>query len=251
MLERFIHRPHKTDIVKIIYSKTDYSTPFLIYTKNGDRISCLKIYPYNKNFITTNTTKYLVYSHGNSSNIITQFNYFRELSNDLDTIIITYDYVGYSLSENKWPSENRCYDSIECVMDHLLVELQINPENIYLVGRSLGTGVVIDYLSKHPWTTPAILISPYKSIFTTKFRYNFLKVFDKFVSIDKIKNVKCPIKIFHGHNDNTISLCHSMELYELLPNKSLEPTLFDNTNHRNILGKIKVEDYLEVFNHKI
>ena len=120
---------------------------------------------------------------------------------------------------------------------------------ILLVGQSLGTGIVVDYISKqqNKWSNPVILISPYKSIPKIITQYNlieFLICKNKFCTYDKIIKTICPIKIFHGCIDNLIPISHSEELFELTPNKSIQPTWFDNTGHNDILNKIDMDEYI-------
>ena len=61
--------------------------------------------------------------------------------------VVAFDYQGYGLSEGE-PSESACYQDLACVVDYVNRALLTPNRNIYLVGQSLGTGVVIDYVSK-------------------------------------------------------------------------------------------------------
>src|SRR5258705_194298 len=82
--------------------------------------------------------------------------------------------------------------------------MNIEEKNIILIGQSLGTGIVIDYVSKNKWDSPIILISPYKSIISVVCDSSIVKPIDKFQSLKKIKSITCPVKIFHGKEDKTI-----------------------------------------------
>lgn len=248
LLEWFIHNPPRIDIAKIYHRGKNIS--FELYTKYGDKIMCARIEP-QEGFVATKDTKYLVFSHGNSSSYLSHIEHFMKLSEKLNVVIIVYDYIGYGFSENKRPTEKRCYESLECVMDYLFYDLNIDKKNIYLVGRSLGTGIVIDYVSKNLWSTPIILFSPYKSILSTKINSRFISFIDKFVSIKKIKNVKCPVKIFHGFNDTTVPISHGHEIFNALKNKSIDPSWYSEAKHCNIFDYVTIDDYQKVLNNKI
>lgn len=53
------------------------------------------------------------------------------------------EYIGYGLSEGE-PSEQSCYDSLYAGYHYLTKTLQIPPEHIILMGKSMGTGPVVE-----------------------------------------------------------------------------------------------------------
>ncbi len=71
----------------------------------------------------------------------------------------------------------------------------------------------------------------------------FLICKNKFCSYDKITKSTCPVKIFHGQLDNIIPITHSIELYNLTPNKLLQPTWYLNAGHNDILNLIGLSEY--------
>src|SRR5207237_1298732 len=102
--------------------------------------------------------------------------------------------------------ENLCYRSHEIVVDYVK-NLDVNDDNIYLIGQSLGTGIVVDYAHKTKWKSDITLISPYLSIpriminndivdtMVAKYQFNSLK---------KIKKIEAGINIIHGDKDDLI-----------------------------------------------
>lgn len=241
-MEYLIHKPVPFPIEKINQINSSRSRLFDVYTDNNDKISGIEIYA--KNSDGPHSNKYIIYSHGNKGNITTNFDYLLKLSDELNINIVTYDYIGYGLSEKKQPTEQGCYDSLKQIILYVKNNKRVNADDIYLVGRSLGTGVVIDYVSKNKWNTPIILISPYKNIISTY--VNIYPFPNKFNSIDKIKNIKCPIKIFHGEDDNIVDISHASELYQHVRNKKFRPTWFRGTGHADILSKITGNNYEEI-----
>lgn len=240
-IEQMIYYPPAIPPSNFNSLNNERSEFFTLTTISNNQIGVVIVHPKN-----INSTKYLVFSHGNGSDIYTMYDYFVCLSNMLQVNVVGYDYVGYGISRNVRPSETGCYESMECIMNYLLNNRKISPRNIYLMGQSLGTGVVVDYIAKHDWRNPVILISPYKSICRVVSDTSCIKPIDKFTSLDKLKKVNCPIKVFHGMNDEVINVAHGVAIYHNLNNKKFPPVWFTNTGHNDILHKISREELMEV-----
>jgi pimeloyl-ACP methyl ester carboxylesterase len=193
--------------------------------------------------------KYIVYSHGNALDIYGTLDYQIFLANKFNVNCLCYDYPGYGKSTGKMCEEN-CYNSLKLVMSFLIQTKGVLPKNITLLGRSLGTGVVVDYACNNNWSNPIILISPYKSIITVVTDIFLGKFIDKFESLKKIKDIKCPVKIFHGELDEIINISHGIELYNAIPEiHKLRPTWIKETGHGDILIKINDNEILEILNY--
>lgn len=189
--------------------------------------------------------KVVVWAHGNATDIKNSYNLGVQLASELEENVIFFDYFGYGLSSGDEASEQKCYESITGVMNYVLEKYKY--ENIIIVGHSIGTGIVVDWAEKYGWKRPIVLISPYTSLFSIV--TNLVPYFmDKFVTIKKVPNLLCPVKIYHGIYDNLININHSKKIYNELPNKSLKPTYFDATGHDNILDKINWSDIKDLLN---
>ncbi|AYV85024.1 MAG: hydrolase family protein [Satyrvirus sp.] len=246
-IEDFIYMPPDTRGKIENFRELGTTRSKLIYhqTKDNKTICGVVIYPYYNN----NPDKYIVFSHGNASDIYSMFYFMKDLSDKLGVGIIGYDYIGFGMSHDEKPSERGCYDSMEAIMDYILNELYIDKKNIYLLGQSLGTGIAIDYVFKHNWTNPIILVSPYKSICRVVADTSLVAPIDKFNTLKKLGSITCPVKIFHGDLDKVISITHGKEIYENLKNKTFDPVWFKNVGHNDILYKIENAHYFEVLNH--
>jgi pimeloyl-ACP methyl ester carboxylesterase len=227
--------------VSINIDKTNMKT---IKSKNGNKITY-----FTYNIKENKNNKVIIWSHGNAMNAYYLQNYFEKLSSQLDIDIISYDYQGYGFSEGT-PTEEACYEDLYSVIEIMKKKY----EKIYLIGHSIGTGIVAHHASVNNWKYPIMLISPYKSIIsiiTDKISNNIrdlLYIFDVFSTVDKIKNARCKIKIIHGLNDNLISSSHSKELYEMLNDKVTKPIFIKDTSHNDILEKINIEIFEEFIN---
>ena len=246
-IESLIYYPPNTPVHYFEELKTSRSTVLILNTKNG-YVPAVVVCPIGYRIESTTGLKYIIFSHGNGADIYGMFEYFKILADALNVCVVGYDYIGYGLSSMNKPTESNCYLSMQTCMNYVIDELKVNPINVYLIGHSLGSGVVIDYVSKKSWVNPIILISPYKSICSTQFDSSLVRLVDKFTSLDKMPRVRCPVKIFHGKQDTLITIEHGEALYNATINKKFKPTWFDGADHNNMLNRIEMYYYQEVLN---
>lgn len=124
--------------------------------------------------------------------------------------VFAYDYRGYGTSEGT-PSEARCYQDADAIYQYLVETLHVPPDRIIIYGRSLGGAMATYTASRHP---AAGLIL--ESSFTTAFRVVTrvpLTPFDKFRNVDRIGQVRCPVLIIHGRQDEVIPFAHGEQLF--------------------------------------
>ena len=76
--------------------------------------------------------------------------------------VIFVEYPGYSIYSAE-KSENIIYDDSLIVYEFIIKKFDLKDENIYIIGRALGTGPAI-YLSSIKNPKALFLISPFKSI---------------------------------------------------------------------------------------
>ncbi len=176
-------------------------------------------------------TRTILYSYGNAEDIETVRPELEKL-HDMGFAIMAYDYPGYGFSGGD-PSEQGAYRAIDAAYAHLTQTLKIAPENIVVMGRSLGGGVSVDLASREK-IGGLILQSTFKSAFRVLTNWRILP-FDKFNNIGKIRNVKCPILIAHGTADEVIPFHHGTALFEA----ANEPKQFypvPGARHNNVFG---------------
>jgi hypothetical protein len=184
----------------------------------------------------------IIFSHGNATDIFSMLDYLHTLSNAIGITMVCYDYPSYGLSKGI-PTEQTCVDALTRVTNHY------KDKRVLQIGQSLGTGVVMGFVSNNEWNENIMLISPYKSIprvIVDSFVAESCIANHRFSSIAKIENVICPVKMFHGLQDELILHTHTQDLFDALKNKKFQPTYFDNCDHNNILRKITKEDYEEL-----
>jgi len=176
--------------------------------------------------------KYAIFFHGNAEDINLAYEILNHIRFTLNINVIAPEYPGYGIYPGR-PSEEIIFLNSLILYRYMTEVLQISVNNIIIFGRSIGTGPAV-YLASKKDVSALILISPMMSIRNVvkdilgKFvSYTFK---DQFRSIEMIQDVKCPILIIHGQNDNLIKYYHSTELY----NKSKAPCeliLPENMDH--------------------
>ena len=202
---------------------------------------------------------YILWSHGNGSDLIESYPVMKALHSELGRHIgiIMYDYEGYGLSSGKCREVN-CYRDLDIMVKLCRTQFKIPSDRLFLLGHSLGTGVVIDYVSSRPeWKTPIILLSPYKTIsrvlvdphWTDLFTNLVVNSLDRFTSINKFDKIRCPVIIYHGLKDTMIDYRHSVELRKL-NKKRTTLILLKSAGHNDILSYIDPKEIWNiVFNH--
>lgn len=238
ILERLIHKPKRFNINLI---QEDYGTVLHPYNVGKKHVAYyIKIEPETNN----NPNSIIIYSHGNSGNVYLCYKYCKLLADTLNITVVVYDYVGYGVSY-AYPSEKMCYKSLKCLIE----KLKTDDNHIYLIGRSLGTAVVVDFLSKNNWTNSVILISPLKSIFTLFINANIMFPLDKFNTYNKLKKVNCPLLIYHGVKDSIIPVSHTEDIMEYLfrHKKRINIRYLHEADHEDILSHIDMKEFNEYF----
>lgn len=206
--------PHATykDTKQILKLKTD----------DGSQISALYL-PNPK------ATYTILYSHGNAEDLgnVGRLKKIR----DLGFSVFAYDYNGYGTSAGV-PSENNAYRDVNAAYDYVTGNLKIPPEHIIAYGRSLGGAMAVDLASRKQLAGLVI-----ESSFVTAFRVLTripLFPFDKFQSINKLKQVHCPVFVIHGKSDGVIPFWHGEKLYQQA-NEPKTPLWIDGAGHNDLL----------------
>jgi len=189
------------------------------------------------------TKSLIIFAHGNACDLFDMD--LQPLANALHVPILAFDYPGYGESEGT-PSEASACRALAAMVAYAQWELGYTTSKIFLCGQSLGTGVVTHhaYVHRDSWTTPIILISPFRSIVKVVSRSLgplacLASPLDRFQSETKFKHLKCPVKIYHGLEDTIIPPDHSRKLLEALPAPlRLPPTWMPGIGHNGILEAI-------------
>lgn len=181
----------------------------------------------------------MLYFHGNASNngdIVDNAAIFHQLG--LSVLLI--DYRGYGKSSTTFPSEKRVYEDAEAAWQYLTEVKQIEPDNIFVYGHSLGGAIAINLAIKQPNMAGLITEGTFTSIkemgaLNPIFKLlplNFL-VTQRFDSINKISSLKVPILMFHGSEDEIIPVEMAKQLFNQAPQPK-ELIFISQAQHNNL-----------------
>lgn len=212
---------------------------------NIEKIPCLfKGDPKSKNI--------LIVFHCNGIDMLSAFDSLSNACEKYKINLLFPEYPGYSIYDSPLSSE-KCLENSLIIYDYILNHIKnITEKNIYILGRSLGTGMAV-YLSSQRNPAGVILVSPYTTFADVGKRFHseeFYQALSKHLrSIDYIDKVKSPLLIIHGKNDKLIDFNAAKKLYEKNNGKIKKIKLIDDMDHNNI-GFFNLEKYIMEFMNK-
>ncbi len=177
--------------------------------------------------------KTILMCHGNGADV-GHFD-LEMLSRTYGANICVFDYAGYGLHSCKESSEENCQNDVIAVYEYLVLQKKINPENIYIFGRSLGTYMAC-FLAHH---TRNHKKSPQKLILVSPLMSGVGVVTDLWTPIDKFMNyalapeIKCSTLILHGDKDEIVPYSCGHNLSKNFPNLYKFYTL-KNCGHNDV-----------------
>ncbi|KAL3937482.1 MAG: hypothetical protein SGBAC_007419 [Bacillariaceae sp.] len=204
-----------------------------IVTKSGIKVPAVHIEQPGAEFT-------IIYSHGNAEDVGISLRYLDALSHNMRASVIAYEYPGYSISEGE-PSEENCYEAINAAYKYATETVKLQPSEIVLFGRSLGTGPTVDLCSRSPDVGGCILESPLESGIrsVTGVSCCFASL-DIFRNYSKIEDIKCPVLIMHGTDDEVVPCNNGKTLYGQLQKRPCHesvdypPVWIPNRGHNNM-----------------
>lgn len=155
--------------------------------------------------------------HGNGGDVANFFPY-QQFFQKIGITSYGFDYRGYGKSSG-WPTESGLYRDAEAIVQYVMMREQVTPENLIIVGISVGSGPAT-YIANQLQPKTLIFYSPFKSLkeaVKSQPIIGFLHPFliYKFPVIEHMKNLKdsCVI-IVHGTKDNIIPIKQGRAIYE-------------------------------------
>jgi len=177
-------------------------------TKSEPSIPCLYL-PYKYG-----SDKVLIYFHGNAEDIGWALEFCNALKAHLQVHVLAMEYPGYSMYVGEPDADKICRDA-EIVFDFLTMEIGIAPNNVFLFGRSIGSGPAT-FLASRRDPGALLLMSPIASVRAVAKevagKLANLMVAERFKNIDEIKNVRCPSYFIHGKADTLVPFKQTVDL---------------------------------------
>ena len=161
----------------------------------------------------------ILFFHGNAGNISHRLDTV-DLYHRLGFNLLIVDYRGYGQSEGR-PTEQGTYLDAEAAWHHLVEDRQLAPEQIVIVGRSLGGGIA-SWLAQHQPAGALVLESTFTSIPDMAARqFPFLPVRPlariQYDTLARLPNLSIPILIVHSPNDEVIPYSHGQQIFKAAP----------------------------------
>lgn len=197
--------------------------------------------------------KILVFCHGNAMTVDkNSIILAQKLADATGSIIYMPEYQGYGESRHSGsPSAESCVTVLE-ILIQLIIQSGHRTENIYLIGHSIGTGVIARYALRYRFDIYGglILLAPYKSISHVVMNNFLMEVllssFNFYNTYDIIDRITWPILIIHGTLDQIIPISHSRELVRKNPAIVFHET---HNDHNDIVSDFKVHNLIGTFIH--
>lgn len=188
----------------------------------------------------------LLFCHGNYGNISYNLERIR-FYYSLGFSILAFDYRGYgqstgstqdgSTQENSphskslsqqalelTPTEESTYADAETAWQYLIGDRNIKPENIVVLGHSMGGAIAINLATNHPDIARLIVASSFTTMQDAVHAKKIYRLFpiaqlltEPFDSLSKVKALKMPVLYVHGDQDLDVPTEMSQRLYDASP----------------------------------
>ncbi len=184
----------------------------------------------------------LIFFHGNAGNICHRLSDILNLKN-CGINVLAISYRGYGKSSGK-PSEKGIYIDGASAIDYATQKLGYSLKNIIIFGRSIGTTVAV-HTSQQKDIAGLILITPLTSAkaHARAQGLGFLSLLagNAFDNLSKISNIKCPVLVVHGTDDEILPFSMGREIFD---HADVEKRLviIDGAGHNN-LSQVDPEKY--------
>lgn len=180
--------------------------------------------------------KLVLFFHGNAGHALHRLRDARKLA-DTGANVLLVGYRGYGRSEGK-PSEHGIYADGKAALQYATDKLKFDPQNIFILGRSLGTTVAID-LAQERELGGLILISTFTSAHEVMSAAGMgwlrwfvdRRPFDQAAKLDRID---LPALFVHGERDREVPYRLGKRLYELYPSEFKSQVSVSNAGHNDL-----------------
>ena len=205
--------PNTSDTLCSPDSLPPETKPVTIETADHEKLACLLLR-------STNSGRLLIYFHGNAGNIDVRLPELEKIR-DLGVNVLGVSYRGYGRSTGS-PSEEGIYSDGQAAYRFAVDSLGYAGENIIILGRSIGTTVAIN-TAQNKNVAKVILVTPLTNgrEFAKARHLGFLSFLaeNRFDNLGKCRNVRAPVLIIHGTQDEIIPYALGVRLYDLIQGK--------------------------------
>lgn len=186
----------------------------------GKEISAWDINP-------NNSDKYVLFLHGMAQNVSNYQPIYKSIT-DKGVGVFALEYRGYGANKSAKCSEYKLSKDVEKAYEYMTKEKGVKPENITVLGHSMGGALTVDFAKSHKEIKSVVLVAPITHVekLTEKFVEHkrlglgmpdkMFKFFQKssplrwitgrnYNSLENIKKVESPVHIVQSTNDTVTS----------------------------------------------
>lgn len=158
----------------------------------------------------------LLVCHGNGGNVmylLDSLSFFHNLG--LNCFL--FDYRGYGKSAGR-PTEAGTYLDAQAAWDWLVRDKGVRPEDIILLGRSLGGSIAAHLAGRVPAAALVVesAFTSYPDIGAHFYPYMPVRLFARFRydTLAHLQSVRCPVLLIHSRDDELVPFDFSVRLFE-------------------------------------
>jgi pimeloyl-ACP methyl ester carboxylesterase len=192
---------------------------------DGGRIPC-RLEKDTSSGATVGQRTLVIYSHGQSENLLSCVQFAQQASASLSADILCYDYSGYGL--NPPDSFERSEEGVSRTLHTVyqaMVQQGYHPGNIVLWGYSLGTGPSVKLaatLSQSGQQLKGLLLfgafSAVSQVIKDHTHARVASLFEeRWHNARTLGVVTCPVLLLHGQNDQVVNIKHAQQLKRANP----------------------------------
>jgi uncharacterized protein len=178
----------------------------------------------------------ILYCHGNGDCIGYLGWYLEELRDKQRVTIFAFDYRGYGKSEGS-PSEAGLLADGHAAQKWVAERLQLKPDQIVLMGRSLGGGVAVDLAATNGARGLILQNTPTSIPDAAALIYWFAPVHwlmkNRYDSLGKIGHYHGPVLQSHGTVDTLVPIALGRKLFDAVPSSHKRFFVVNNAGHND------------------
>jgi pimeloyl-ACP methyl ester carboxylesterase len=198
-----------------------------------------------------NNGKIIIFCHGNCMTVDrATMKSMKSFSDNIKVPIYMVEYKGYGESADKgYPTAENCVKSLSKMVDY--ISKSYADKDIYLMGHSIGTGVVAQYVYQNRKRKfgGMILLAPYKSILSVVITNEYVEYTSSSLNFYETRNIiadiTIPKLIIHGVLDDVIDVKHSDDL--VARDRSIILYKLSDIDHNNIIYSKKCIYLVKLF----
>jgi len=178
----------------------------------------------------------ILFFHGNAEDLGLSHAFVQHMRDQFKMNVLAVEYPGYGLLKSIASSEKAVQEVVLTVFRFVVDELRVAYEQIFLFGRSIGSGPATYLASTFP-VGGLILVAAFASInevIRSLAGSIIARAFvERFPNISLIGNVSCPTLFIHGEKDSLVPPEQSVALFKQCRARKLlitPPGLEHNTN---------------------